>query len=137
MSNSSAQDLNEVQRLLVLAALQYNLVPNQDNACKCIIVLRQALMWKGIWDDNLRELWMCNDQVQVSPEWELWYDTLIQMAKHQPASEALFTGRGNLGDTNRLAAYPMFTECRLTEKGFKVATELAAQYPQYAARTNT
>jgi hypothetical protein len=88
-------------------------------------VLRQAMLWAGVLDDQIDATHGQEDQPVVYD----WYHTLIEMTRRVPESATLLTGAGNLD----LPARPAFTGCALTELGRTVAEQLFAAHPQYHA----
>jgi hypothetical protein len=130
MTETILETLDETQRLILMAALIEGLGPEIEIRANCGRVLQRALSWAGMWSPSIRNLWL-GDDVQAPDDWEEWYNSLIHMIHHQPAEEALFEGGGNFGSPVDPAAYPLYTGCRLTPLGKRVAEGLLERYPQY------
>ncbi len=121
-------DLNERERLLLMAALLYGTQPNAEIRANCGRVLRQALAWAGLWNDQLEHDYRnCTE----NPIIEEWYDTMIEMASNPRNSTSLIDVQGNLGSPVDPRAYPRFTGCRLTSTGRELAQTLLAEQPEY------
>jgi len=121
-------DLENREHLLLLAAYFHGDQPGKVIHANCWRVLRQALIWTGLWCEELeRDEW--NDP--GSPVIDLWYQTLIAMTRRKPKSKLLLEGGGNLGSPEDPPAYPKYTGCGLTRRGREFAEQLLGQYPQY------
>jgi hypothetical protein len=114
-----------------MAAAVQELVPDVALTANCDKVVGQALTWAGLVNDEIRAAWL--DDFAYHPVIKEWYGVLIGMIRHEPATEALFEGAGNLGSAAEPIAMPQFTGCRLTPLGLSVAEQLLKQNPQYHA----
>jgi hypothetical protein len=127
MSPAHSQKLTEQERLLLLATYLQGPRPHDGPHANCGRVLRQALVWAGLWNEQLKR----DEGADIdNPVIDEWYDILIRMTRHEPASEALIEGFGNLGDED-MAPFPRYTACHLTERGRNLAEQLFTAYPQY------
>lgn len=130
--------LIEMERLLVMAAAVHGLGPNTPLTANAAKVVRQALQWAGLMNDEVREAW---SRLEYHPAILDCYGTLIRMIRQflqndrilppERLGEALFEGAGNFGTPREPRAFPDFTSCHLTEYGELVAKELLEQYPEY------
>jgi hypothetical protein len=89
-------------------------------------VIVEALKLAKKWD-YLRGLEKPNE---FTPEVEDYYKVLVKMVRLEPERERLFDGTGNFGTDTAPAAWPPFTECRLTPIGAKLARDLLKRYLQ-------
>jgi hypothetical protein len=107
--------LSEMERLLLMAAADHELGPDTDlSYANCARVVARVLLWEGLVDDEILAAWA---ESEYHPAIARCYGTLIAMIQHQPSSEALFEGQGNLGTPESPGAFPHFTSCRLTRLG--------------------
>jgi hypothetical protein len=138
MAETMPIPLDEREKLIVMAAYFRGMPPGGavDGAvyANCGKVLAQALVWAGLWNDDLRPQFQGVDEGDPTIV-DAWYGTLISMAQHVPASDALIEAWGNLGspDGDRAAA-PTFTSCGLTSKGWALAEKLLAQWPHLVSQ---
>ncbi len=126
MAGIQAMDLTERARLLLMAAYVHGAGPNAEIRANCGRVLRQALRWAGLWNEQLEHnnLYDIEDPVIAD-----WYRTLISMTRRADNSELLIEGQGNLGSPVDPPAFPTYTGCRLTRKGRELAEKLFAAAP--------
>ena len=123
-------DLSERQRLLLMAAYLHGAKPEAEIRANCGRVLRQALLWAGLWNETLERDSRHDIENPVIAD---WYNTLIAMTREVPNSELLIEGQGNLGSPDHPPAFPSYTGCRLTTKGRECAERLFTAYPQFRA----
>ncbi len=126
MSADQMPNLREREHLLVMSAYLHGAPPGAEIRANCDRVLRQALLWAGLWNDQLEHDVRRDCE---NPVIEDWYRTLISMTRRAPAFEALIEGQGNLGSDQYPPALPSYTGCRLTERGRELAERLLAEYP--------
>lgn len=107
------EDFPERERLLLLAAYLYPQQSADRITANCWRVLRQAMLWAGALDEQIEAIGGHGHHPVV----EEWYRTLIEMARQEPAGDALLWVAGNLGSATDPPAWPAFTGCGLTEKG--------------------
>lgn len=131
MTNTSSYEMNNMQQLLLMAAYVLGLGPEIEMRANCAGVVAQALKWAGLWSNAIRTEWTDGESPAEDRSWEAWYDELIVMIRHEPASDALFQGGGNFGSKSLPAAYPLYTSCRLTAAGWQIAEQLIEQHPEY------
>lgn len=122
----------ELRREFILAsALFHERPPDADGYVRAnsARVLRNALRAAGLWDQRLQE-----GQAEAFhgiydrfPDIKMWYDTLIELVRHEPESERLLQGAGNLIDP----AGASFTACWLTPRGRETAEKLLATHPDW------
>jgi hypothetical protein len=128
-------NLDERQRLLLMAAFLHGAKAQAEIRANCGRVLRQALAWAGHWKENQdnREF-----DDYLNPVIKDWYGDLISMIRDNSESGLLIEGSGNFGspddppfgNPDEKPAAPMFTGCRLTHKGREIAQRLLQAYPQ-------
>ena len=119
----------ELRRNYILASALFHTQISADQIrANCFRVLQHALMAAGLWDQDLeaRRSEAFHD-AQDFPVLRLWYETLIDLTRQEPASERLLEGAGNLA--GRAGAY--FTACWLTPAGRRVAEKLLAEHPEW------
>jgi hypothetical protein len=126
MSETQWIDERVRERLLVMAASLHGARPRGPIHANCGRVLGQALLWAGLWNDQLNHHQFHDLEDPIIEE---WYGALIRLTRHVPGSEALIEGFGNLGSDTRPPAFPAFTACRLTAKGRELAERLFARCP--------
>lgn len=107
------EDFPERERLLLLAAYLYPQQSGDRIAANCWRVLRQAMLWAGVLDEQIEAIGGHGHHPVV----EEWYRTLIEMVRQEPACDALLWAAGNLGSATDPPGWPAFTGCGLTEKG--------------------
>jgi hypothetical protein len=123
MDEVGKNQLGDRERLLLMAALIHGVRPREEVRANCMRVIRQALIWAGLWKDGMHR------GSPLHPVVDDWYRTLIRMTQHLPASELRIEGFGKLA----LPAFPHYTGCRLTPKGRKVAKRLLASHSEYGS----
>ena len=128
--------LEERERLILMAAQMHGRSPDEAAermTANCGKVLAQALVWAGLWTNQMRRDMPGGNEYEDSTVQD-WYDTLIAMTQ-VASDEALLEGRGNLGspDGDRAAA-PTFTACRVTIRGRALAQEFFMEYPQLTSQ---
>lgn len=125
--------LTELEQLLVMSAAKCGFGPEHDlsiaNSAK---VVRQAGRWMGLTDPELRSM--------AGPDWhpvvaEL-FAALVRMVRPvfsdperlpERPGEALLEGGANWGEAGnprKPPSWPLYTSCRLTERGQQIAREL-------------
>jgi hypothetical protein len=130
MGGVQQQGLPERERLLVMAAFLHGAKPGAEIRANCGRVLRQALAWAGLWDDQAEYDYRRDNDNPVIDD---WYCTLIAMTRRAPKSELLIKGQGNFGSPVDPPASPRYTGCRLTDKGRELAAALFAEHPECRA----
>lgn len=123
------QQLDHMQKLLLMAAAANNLRPGIELRANCGRVVRLALQWAGQLSPDV-EAGLHND-FDYHPTVKKCYGSLIRMIQHLPKSAALMEGAGNFGTPENPIAMPTFTACRLTPQGEALADELLTQHPDY------
>lgn len=123
MEEPLAQNLNERERLLLMAAYLHGPGPEEELArANCWRVLREAMRWGGVLDEQVEATGGQCDHPVV----EEWYTVLIGMIDR----EWLLRGAGNLGGEEGQAAWPAYTGCGVTEEGRDLAERLWAEHPE-------
>ncbi len=130
MSGVQPTNLGEQEKLLLMAAYFHGTKPGAEICANCARVRRQALLWAGLWNEQ-----MAHDERHSleNPVLEEWYFKLIALTRQVPESELLIEGAGNLGSPVDPPAWPFYTGCGLTSKGRELAERLFVEYPQYRA----
>jgi hypothetical protein len=128
MNGIRPPSLDERKCLLVMAAFLHGAQPGAEVRANCGRVLRQALKWAGLWNDQLEHDYHCDVENPIIAD---WYRTLIKLTRHVPLAEALIEGQGNLGSDSQPPAFPRYTGCRLTSVGRMSAERLFVEHPQY------
>jgi hypothetical protein len=123
MDEVEESQLGDRERLLLMAALIHGGRPREEVRANCMRVIRQALVWAGLWSDEMKH----GSDHTLHPVIDDWYQTLITMTRYLPTTEALIEGHGNLA----LPAFPHYTGCRLTARGRKVAKRLLAPHTEF------
>jgi len=123
MDEVDESQLGDREQLLLMAALIHGARPREEIRANCMRVLKQALIWGGLWNDGLQH----GSDYVLQPVIDDWYQTLIKMTRYLPTTESLIEGQGNLA----LPAFPHYTGCRLTAKGRKVAKRLLRSHPEF------
>jgi hypothetical protein len=108
------KDLGERERLLLLAAYLHGVRPGARIHANCWRVLRQALFWAGLLDEQMESDTRHDVENPVIAD---WYRALISMVRQTPETERLIQGYGNLGSGTHAPAFPSNTGCGLTDKG--------------------
>jgi hypothetical protein len=121
--------LDERQRLLLRAVFLHGAPPGTAVQANCARVLRQALVWAGLWNGTLARALR---EDREDPILTAWYGTLIEMSR-DALGDPLIVGLGNFGSPTDLAAFPSYTACRLTSRGRELAERLFAEHPAYRA----
>ena len=125
--------LDEPERLLIMAAHMHGRAPDEPEErirANCGKVIAQALVWAGLWTEQLRPHFQDRMDLTIAE----WYSTLIAMTQ-VPVEELLLEGWGNLGSpVGDPPAAPTFTACRLTNKGWDLAKQLLAENPDYCSK---
>ena len=124
--SGAMNDLDERQRLLLRAALLHGAPPGEEVQANCARVLRQALVWAGLWNKRLARALR---QDSEDPVLAAWYRTLIEMTR-DASGAPLIEGLGNFGSLTTPAAFPTYTACRLTSRGRELAERLFAEHPE-------
>ncbi|HVS35550.1 MAG TPA: hypothetical protein VMS17_08210 [Gemmataceae bacterium] len=128
MNGAIPTELTQRERLLLMAAYFRGAKPGAEIRANCARVLRQALLWAGLWNEQLER----DERRDVSnPVIEEWYSSLIAMTRVAPESGLLIEGAGNLQSPPKGPAFPSYTGCRLTNEGGALAERLLAEYPHY------
>ncbi len=121
-------DLDNREQLLLMAAYFHGAQPRKEIRANGRRVLRQALLWAGLWNGQLEH----DEHHDIdNPVLQDWYQTLIAMTRRKPKSKLLLEGAGNFGSPVDAPACPRYTGCRLTRRGREFAEKLREQYPQY------
>lgn len=123
--------LTEDEKLLVMAAALCGDPPEvvrgethaRANARR---VLRQALFWGGLWNEQTRSALYKED---TDPVIEKWYRALIALCFPAEDGEPLMWGGGNLGDDGLPPSAPAYTGFGLTEAGWQCAKRLFRERP--------
>ena len=135
--NADDSDADQLRKNLILcSALFHAPPPPADNrACaNCARVLRHALIAAGLWQDEFKDAFHgTDDGIPQSEVVTLWYSTLIELTRHEPESERLLSGAGNLV----APAGAHFTACWLTPAGRAFAQGLLAEHPEWKAKLRT
>jgi hypothetical protein len=134
---TNEHSLNEVEKLLLMAAAVHELKPDSPFAITAKVV-RQVLHWTGSFNEEVIEAWNSDEE---HPTIDLVYETLVRMTQPintirlpEKGGEVLFEGKGNWGDPrnpDRPPAYLHFNACRLTIYGWNLANKLLMEYPEY------
>ncbi len=115
--------------LLLMAAAAHELGPRTDlGYANTVKVMRQALHWAGLLQGKIEE---CFESYDECPEVSQFYEVLIAMMPQSSPLEVLFEGNGNWGGPGEPRASAHFTSCRLTERGWSLASQLLERYPRY------
>ncbi|MFI5381577.1 MAG: hypothetical protein ACHRHE_19955 [Tepidisphaerales bacterium] len=137
----NAPDIADAQlrkNLILCSALFHTPPPPQraDNriCANCARLLRHALTAPGLWQDEFKDAFHgTDDGIPQSPVVTLWYSTLIELTRHEPESERLLNGVGNLVTP----AGAHFTGCWLTPAGRTFAQRLLKEHPEWIAKLIT
>jgi hypothetical protein len=128
MSSIQLTSLVERERLLLMAAYYRGAKAEAEIRANCALVLRQALLWAGLWNEQLER----DEHSDVAkPIIEDWYSTLIAMTRVARGSGLLIEGAGNMQMPPKGPAFPSYSGCRLTSEGRTIAERLLAENPQY------
>jgi hypothetical protein len=123
----------QFRRNLILVSALFHAPPPSDRVyANCARVIHHALIAAGLWDKRLDEGQSAafHGDSEEFPVVTLWYTTLIALTQHEPESERLLNGAGNL----ILPAGAYFTSCWLTPVGRIVAEQLLVEHPEWNAR---
>ena len=123
------------KNLILASALFHSEPPTDCIRASSARVLKHALRAAGLWDKQLQENASAvftgdSETLARFPVVGQWYATLIQLTFHEPESERLLKGGGNL----ILPAAAFFTACWLTSAGQLVAERLLAEHPEWRNR---
>ena len=122
MNFEELQAFGQRGRLLVMAACIHGPKAGPPIYANCNRILRQALLWAGLWTEQMEY----DERHDIANEVvEDWYRILIAMTHQTPAP--LLEGAGNL----ELPAFPTYTACGLTSKGKEIAEKLFTEFPEY------
>ena len=115
--------------LLFMAAAVHKLGPKTDlSRANTMKVMRQALHWGGLFHGEIKK---CFESYDECPPVAQFYEALISMMPQSRPKEVLFECGGNWGGPGERRASAHFTSCRLTERGWRLASELLERYPRY------
>jgi len=124
---------SEFRKNMILASTLLHTQPPTDvPRANCARILRHALIAAGLSDQRLEEGHSVafHGNTKDFPEVRLWYTTLIELTRQEPASARLLTGAGNL----ELPAGACFTACWLTSDGRRFAEKLLVEHPEWKER---
>jgi hypothetical protein len=117
------------RELLLMAAAVQELGPRTNlEYANTVKVMRQALHWAGLLHGEIEEHF---ESYRECPPVTGFYEALISMMAQSKPSEVLFEGGGNWGGHGEPRAAAHFTSCRLTERGWSLASELLDRHPHY------
>ncbi|MEK6644547.1 MAG: hypothetical protein AABZ08_11625 [Planctomycetota bacterium] len=146
MASSNGSSLGFREQYILASAFFHAIPPQDVHYANCARVLRQAMFAAGQWEPDLSAALY---DAEGFPEFALWYSALIDMAFHEPESERLLNGGGNLGtiagrEAMRLQSprfdeapdfgFPAgahFTGCWLSPAGKRVAEQLLTLHPDW------
>jgi hypothetical protein len=128
-------ELNEIQKRLLLAALVQNLRPGVPLTANCVLVVGTAIHWAGLLEYKQVAASFDDEDFQLSIK--TYYGALIELIQHKPIEEALFEGAGNFGTPKEPKAHPHFTACRLTTLGEQMAETLLEAVSEPRKRLET
>ena len=115
--------------LLLMAAAVHRLGPETDlTHANTYMVMRQALHWAGLLHGEIET---CFESYDDAPPVSKFYDALTSMILQKRPTEVLFEGGGNWGGPGLRRAAAHFTSCRLTKRGWLVASQLLERHPRY------
>ena len=103
MKDEPQYQLDDCERMLLMAALIRGPQDGDEIRANCMKIIKLALCWAGLWIDGMHQ------GQTLHPMVEEWYRILIAMIRHQPTSESLLDGKGNL----ILPANPHYKGCGL------------------------
>ncbi|MBV8782286.1 MAG: hypothetical protein JO353_12895 [Phycisphaerae bacterium] len=92
-------------------------------------MIRHALIAAGLWSEYYKEGASAafTGELDDFPLIRLWYSSLIDLTRQEPAAERLLEGAGNL----KLPAGAFFTACWLTPLGKSTAEKFLIEHPKF------
>ena len=118
-----------------MAAAVHELGPRTNlGYANTVKVMRQAVHWAGLLQGKIEE---CFESYDECPEVAQFYEALIAMMPQSSPPEILFECGGNWGvgpGERRASAH--FTSCRLTERGWSLASQLLERHARYRKDVN-